>query len=532
MSTATTLFALAAAAIIGWWAWLGAAVQMPASPFSRGEKVHCISYAPFRGDQSPFGPDIPIDPEQIAADLAQLKDITGCVRTYSIDHGLDRIAEIAKRNGMRVLQGLWLSSFPELNRKQIDATVRLAKQFPDTIAAIIVGNEVLLRGEMSPRDLARSIREVKSQVSMPVTYADVWEFWLRYREIAAEVDFITIHILPYWEDFPIAATSAARHVDAIRARVAAAFPEKEIFVGEFGWPSAGRMREAALPSPINQARAMHEVLMLARSSNYRINLIEAYDQPWKRQLEGTVGGHWGLFDAYRRNAKFSWGGNVSNHPYWEWQAASGAGLAAAIFAAAFVSLRRGGGTNRPTFWLRIAVIAVVSGSLIGWSIENVAQESLGAGGWLRSLGWASAALFLPILCAAALGSGAAVPAFAQVMNLRPGPGCGAVALGIGILLTILVLLALPAALALVFDPRYRDFPFAPLVGAAVPLLFLARWTSRPKAPAAELTIAATIGISAVYIVLNEGFANWQACWFCLGLLILAFILLRAPCAPG
>ena len=292
---------------------------------------------------------------------------------------------------------------------------------------------------------------------MPVTYADVWEFWLRYREIAAEVDFITIHILPYWEDFPIAATSAARHVDAIRARVAAAFPEKEIFVGEFGWPSAGRMREAALPSPINQARAMHEVLMLARSSNYRINLIEAYDQPWKRQLEGTVGGHWGLFDAYRRNAKFSWGGNVSNHPYWEWQAASGAGLAAAIFAAAFVSLRRGGGTNRPTFWLRIAVIAVVSGSLIGWSIENVAQESLGAGGWLRSLGWASAALFLPILCAAALGSGAAVPAFAQVMNLRPGPGCGAVALGIGILLIILVLLALPAALALVLRPAVPRF---------------------------------------------------------------------------
>ena len=271
---------------------------------------------------------------------------------------------------------------------------------------------------------------------------------------------------------------------------------------------------------------------MREARNYRINLIEAYDQPWKRQLEGTVGGHWGLFDAYRRNAKFSWGGNVSNHPYWEWQAASGAGLAAAIFAAAFVSLRRGGGTNRPTFWLRIAVIAVVSGSLIGWSVENGVQESFGAGGWLRSFGWASVALFLPICSAAALGSGAVLPAFAQVMNLRPGPCCRAVALGIGILLTILVLLAVPAALALVFDPRYRDFPFAPLVGAAVPLLFLARWTSRPKAPTAELTIAATIGISAVYIVLNEGFANWQACWFCLGLLILAFILLRAPCAPG
>src|SRR5262245_48568929 len=57
-----------------------------------------------------------------------------------------------------------------------------------------------------------------------------------------------------------------------------------------------------------QARVMHEVLALAAREGYRVNLIEAYDQPWKRQFEGTVGGHWGLFDGYRREAKFSWGG--------------------------------------------------------------------------------------------------------------------------------------------------------------------------------------------------------------------------------
>src|SRR5438270_424135 len=151
-----------------------------------------------------------------------------------------------------------------------------------------------------------------------ISYADVWEFWLRYREIASEVDFVTIHILPYWEDFPISAEHAAAHVDSIRRRVAAAFPGKEILLGEFGWPSAGRMREGALPSPVNQVRTMHEVLRVAKRENYRVNLIEAYDQPWKRQLEGTVGGHWGLFDAYRRSPKFTWGGRVSDHPLWRW----------------------------------------------------------------------------------------------------------------------------------------------------------------------------------------------------------------------
>ena len=160
----------------------------------------------------------------------------------------------------------------------------------------MVGNEVLLRGEMTTSDLAAYIRSVKSQVTIPVTYADVWEFWLRNREIYDAVDFVTIHILPYWEDIPVRAKFAAAHVDDIRKRMAVAFPGKEILIGETGWPSAGRMREGALPSRTNQARVVSEILDLAKREGFRVNLIEAYDQPWKRQLEGTVGGYWGLID--------------------------------------------------------------------------------------------------------------------------------------------------------------------------------------------------------------------------------------------
>jgi exo-beta-1,3-glucanase (GH17 family) len=580
---AGALLAAAAAVIVAGWAWLGAPVQMPSSPLAPSEKVHCISYAPFRGSQTPLGPDIAIDPRQIEQDLAQLKTITDCVRTYSVDHGLDRIAEIAKRHGLKVLQGLWLSSFPERNRKQIETTLELAARYPDVITAVIVGNEVLLRGEMSSLDLARTIRHVKANVSMPVTYADVWEFWLRYREIASEVDFVTIHILPYWEDFPISAEHAAAHVDSIRRRVAAAFPGKEILLGEFGWPSAGRMREGALPSPVNQARTMHEVLRVAKRENYRVNLIEAYDQPWKRQLEGTVGGHWGLFDAYRRRPKFTWGGRVSDHPLWRWQAIGGVGLAVIIFGAGFVC--------RPTkapaashLWLRIAAIAIASGGLVGWTIEDVPLESLTAGDWLRSIAWAVTAVLVPVLAAAALASARTVPGFAHILSRhmwmrtncsgaaeadtslspplrgegwdegrtaldsRPAPHptplpmkngererpefTAALELGLGILLIALAVLSLQAALGLVFDPRYRDFPFAPLTGAVMPFLFLAKWRPRARVPAAELAMAVLVMGAAIYIVLNEGFANCQACWFAAGLTALALILVRVPAAPG
>ena len=341
-----------------------------------GEKLYCLSYAPFRGGQTPLDPATHIPAAQIERDLTQLARMTGCVRTYSTDYGLDQVAGIAARHGLKVIQGLWLSGHPDKNRDQVETAVALAKRYPDTIRAVVVGNEVLLRGEMSGGDLAATIRAVKARVSVPVTYADVWEFWLRNPDVAAAADFITIHILPYWEDFPIPARNAAAHVAAIRKRVAAAFPGKDVLIGEVGWPSAGRMREGALPSPANQARVIQEVLALAAREDFRVNVIEAYDQPWKRALEGTVGGHWGLIGDGTRQFKFAWGEAVSDHPLWLWQAAGGIAFALIVFGAAIAAAR--GRKAPPIAWLAVTGNAMAGGTLIGWTIANVPLESLGA----------------------------------------------------------------------------------------------------------------------------------------------------------
>ena len=479
--------------------------------------------------------DPPIAAAQIEDDLAQLAKITDCVRTYSIDHGLDQIPEIASRHGLKVMQGLWLSSRPDLTRKQIETAVALAKRYPGRHP----GHGGRQRSAAARRDeragiSLATIREVKAQVPVPVTYADVWEFWLRNRDVAAAVDFVTIHILPYWEDFPIPAKDAAAHVDAIRQRVVAAFPGKEILIGEFGWPSAGRMREGALPSPANQALTIQEVLALAKRDNYRVNLIEAYDQPWKRQLEGTVGGHWGLYGAYRREPKFSWGEPVSNHPDWLWQAAGGVGFAAVIFAGAFLTGRTVPSRADRTTWLRIAAIALAGGSTIGWTVANVPLESLTVGDWIRSLGWTAVALVTPVAVAVALMRGQTLPTLERILGRsarRPKDG---LTLLLGAVLLALVLLAVQAALGLVFDPRYRDFPFAPMTAAAISLLFAVTWDARLRAarPAAETAIAITLILGAAYIACNELFANWQSLWFCAGLLAFAFTLLQARAAPG
>ena len=211
MGKAIACLAATVVAIGAVWAWLGGPVAIPQSQSGRGEKLYCLSYTPFRGDQTPLDLSTMIPAAQIDDDLARLAQITDCVRTYSVDFGLDQIARLAAKHGLKVMQGLWLSSDPEKNRYQIETAVAIANKYPGTVRSVVVGNEVLLRGDMTATDLANTIRAIKARVPMPVTYADVWEFWLRNRDVAGAVDFITIHILPYWEDFPIAASNATAH---------------------------------------------------------------------------------------------------------------------------------------------------------------------------------------------------------------------------------------------------------------------------------------------------------------------------------
>jgi exo-beta-1,3-glucanase (GH17 family) len=514
-----------------WW-WLATPIVLARAPIDPNAKLMCVSYAPFRGEQTPLTLSTQVTAEQIAEDLAQLAKITDCIRTYSTDNGLDQIPEIAARVGLKVIQGIWLSSNRQRNLARIATTIRLVKEYPATITALVVGNEVLLRGEMTTADLAATIRSVKAQVAVPVTYADVWEFWLRNREIYDAVDFVTIHILPYWEYFPIRAKFAAAHVDAIRRRMAVAFPGKEILIGETGWPSTGRMRDAALPSRTNQARVVSEILDLAKRENFRVNLMEAYDQPWKRRLEGTVGGYWGLFDSVRRDLKYPPGVAISNYPHWKLQMAGGMVLAVLVFAAALLTLRRRPWTPRPASWIAVAVTATSSGILLGIAVDKMSYESYGLGGWLFWGSLLAAAILSPLLGANALMSGRSLPTFLELMGPKNYRHRSALTLALGLTLATAALIGADTALGLVFDPRYRDFPFASMSMAVVPFTALTL-LNRPKGgarPVAESVFAALFAGAAIFTAINEGHDNWQSLWTCAVYFLFAITLWRARAA--
>jgi exo-beta-1,3-glucanase (GH17 family) len=529
LPTPLALLAVSLAIIAAVWWWLARPVTLAHAPLDPGAKLDCVSYAPFRGAQTPWNSDIVISPAQIAQDLNDLAKVSRCVRTYSVENGLDKVPELASRAGLKVILGIWIGRDRAKNAQIADAAVLLARDYPNAVSAVMVGSEVLLRGEMTAPDLREIIRSVRTRVKIPVSYADVWEFWLRYREVSADVDFVTIHMLPYWEDFPVLAEQAAAHVDDVRKRVATAFPDKEILIGEAGWPSRGRMRDGALPSRINQARFFSDLLERARQEKFRISPFEAYDEPWKRMFEGTVGGHWGLFDGDSRAPKYSDGAAISNYPNWPLQLGGGLMLSLAVFATAYLASRRRTSPTPLATWVAVALMATISGALLGIAAEATFYEGFGIGGWLIQGLLLAAAIAAPALCAEALVSRRCLPTFAELIGPREDRTRSIPVIGLGAMLIVTTVIATETALTLVFDARWRDFPFAALTMAVVPFWLLSRLNRAKSGPPqiAEIVFAGLFGLCTLYILFNEGFQNWQSLWTCAGFLLLGATLWQA-----
>ncbi|MDF3934240.1 beta (1-6) glucans synthase [Pseudomonas citronellolis] len=477
---------LAFLGLCGLWYGLGAAVSLPdaASPT---HKLQCASYSPFGKDQSPFDQPFSLRPAQMDADLALLATRFTCVRTYSMS-GLEGIPELARKHGLKLILGAWINAMPADSEREVQKLIAAANAYPDVVQAVIVGNETLLRQEVTSKYLEGLLARVKSQVRQPVSYAEVWEYWLKHPQLATSVDFITLHLLPYWDNQPSGIDGALAHVEEIRLRFDHAFPGKDVLIGETGWPSEGRQRQTALPSRVNEARYLRGFVALAEERGWRYNLIEAFDQPWKRRIEGAVGGYWGLFDADRQE-KNVLAGPVSNLPDWPlWL-----GLSLALWSAA---LLLGGRPREGRAALLQPLGAALGAACLGLWCAQARVICTFLDEWL----WAGYLVLLNLLVLAhlSLALGAAGGWRARLLAQFEARG--------GWLLLASGFAGAVWMLALVFDARYRNFPNAALLFPA--LLYLCRPASASGREACLLAVLIAVGI--VPQLALEGVDNLQA----------------------
>ncbi len=254
---------------------------------------------------------------QIRSDLAAVAPYARSVRTYSVSNGLDRVPQLASEVGLRVTLGVWINEWEEQNEREIESAIALAKQYRN-IDSVIVGNEAVFRAQelnrdnpgydakQTVQDLIAKIQRVKREVRVPVTTAEVPNVWLEHPELVSAVDYLAVHILPYWEGIP--GSRAVDHALNGYERLRQVYPGKRIVIAEFGWPSAGLNRKDAVPSPLTQADVVRDFVTRADAMGIDYSIVEAFDQPWKTN-EGSVGPYWGIFDA-DRHLKFSLAGTV------------------------------------------------------------------------------------------------------------------------------------------------------------------------------------------------------------------------------
>lgn len=449
---AAVLFAIAGNYIY----WSQSNQPVDAGPDVPGGEIRSVSFAPFRGMQSPLTKTYPT-PLQIEEDLTLLAGRVRSIRTYTSREGMKIIPELARKQGIKVTMGAWLGSEAAINRAEIDSLVQLANSYPDVIERVIVGNEVLLRDDLKPDQLIGYIRDVKSRIKQPVSYADVWAFQLKYPQVGRELDYVTIHILPFWEDEPAGIDQVGPHIVHYFKKVQEAFPGKPILIGEAGWPTMGRTRGAAEPGVVNSAKFLRTLIQVADQNGFDYNVVEAFDQPWKASLEGTVGAKWGLWSSERTQV-FPLSGPVVEHPDWLLRFTLSSLVMLALIAP-FVSRLRGA-------WMFgvLAMAQIMAAALVEYGFV---AHAAGISFWAKfNFG------LIPQLLAA--GFATALVAFAALTIERAvavldegGSNTGSNAWAPR-LFRFFSLAAMLLTAMIVYDGRYRDIPvlafLAPVVG--------------------------------------------------------------------
>lgn len=313
------------------WALYNRPESEPAWP----ERIQGFAFSPYQAEQAPIWDKHPSG-EEIESDLALLAGETYAVRTYTVERTMSDIPRLAAKYGINVALGAWVDANEKKTRKEIVKMLDISVH-SHNVVRIIVGNEVLLRGDIPVKKLIEYLKMARTRTDIPVSTAEPPYIWKRYPELVDQVDYITVHLLPYWEG--VALEDAIDFVVDNVNELKQLYPGKPIVIGEVGWPSNGRSIKAATASEADEATFLRRFLARAAEEHYIYYLMEAFDQKWKRETEGAVGAYWGVYDVERK-PKFQFTEPIIKIPDWPILAGISVIIAVITFALTLVDSRQ------------------------------------------------------------------------------------------------------------------------------------------------------------------------------------------------
>jgi glucan 1,3-beta-glucosidase len=253
--------------------------------------MHGVCFSLYEDGQ---GPGNIITEEQVRRRMEIIKPHTKWVRSFSCTEGNEFIPKIAKEYGIKTLVGAWLGDDPEINEREVEGLIKLAKEGFVDIAA--VGNEVLYRNDLSEVELIGYMNKVKGAIpeGIPMGYVDAYYEFTVHPRITELCDVILANCYPYWEGCP--SEYSLGHMQEMFGQATHAANGKKVIITETGWPSQGTGLKAALPSAENAMRYFINSQVWSDKEGIDMFYFSSFDESWKEGPEGDVGAYWGLWD--------------------------------------------------------------------------------------------------------------------------------------------------------------------------------------------------------------------------------------------
>ena len=253
-------------------------------------KIHGISFSPYIEGQ---GPGTQLEEDQIRERLAFIQPCVHWIRTFACSEGNELIPAIAKENGLKTLVGVWLDDNREQNEIELANAIDIANAGHADILG--VGNEVLLRGDLTEDELIDYVNRAKQGVSgVPVGYADAYFEFAVHPRITEACDVILANCYPFWEGCP--AEHALLYMKEMYRQAVHAANGKKVIISETGWPNVGAATDGAVPSFENAIKYFIDTFQWAEQDGIEVFWFSSFDETWKVDAEGDVGAYWGLWD--------------------------------------------------------------------------------------------------------------------------------------------------------------------------------------------------------------------------------------------
>ncbi len=230
---------------------------------------------------------------QIRRRMDVVAPYTKWIRSFSCTDGNEFIPKIAHEKNLKTMVGAWIGENNTQNDKEIEALIQLAKEGCVDIA--VVGNEVLLRDELTEEEILQYINRVKSALpGIKVGYVDAYYQFVQKPKLVDACDVILINCYPFWEGCNIdRASSYLKQMYEVTKRVSKGKP---VIITETGWPNEGESTNSAKTSSENAMKYFINVTNWMQDDNVKMFYFSSFDESWKVHHEGDVGARWGVWD--------------------------------------------------------------------------------------------------------------------------------------------------------------------------------------------------------------------------------------------